>query len=711
MEVDSTKASEATGWQWHFDDLLEHAYDYKYTYTVEEDPVDQYTTEVELDKNTDEYVITNTLQGTVTVAGKKTWLDDDDAYGKRPQSLRVYLLANNEVVGMTTTSEADQWKYEFTDLPRERDGKEVVYSVAEEQVDDYEGARDGYDLYNAIEEECVTTTISGRKEWVDNDDAEHKRPTNVVVYLLANDVVIASTEATAQNGWKWEFKDVPAYDHGEPIVYTVAEGKVPSYTTKVDKSDDDEYVITNTLVTTPPEGDVTIEGQKEWKNDAEDKRPQSIEVYLVANDTQIVDSLTVTAEDGWAWRFEGQPKYEDEQGISYSVVEGESKEGELKDYLTTYDGLNVVNTLRKTHDEKVVVRGKKVWDDNDDAQGKRPQSIEVYLVANDAEIVGSRTVTAEDDWAWEFADLPKYEDEQEIAYSVVEADVEGYTATVEGSVAEGFVVTNSLHVTPKTVVVEGAKTWDDNDNALGLRPDHIVIQLLANGEPLYKKVVSEKDGWKWRFADLPAQEDGKDIVYAVAEDAVEGYVATIDGYNVINKVIEPTRHDPPVAKVVTGDTPPSPSEFTFVLTPNNAAFPMPNGKTGGSATVKITGAGSSEFGWITFTEAGTYEYKVTETNTGVAGYTYDTSVYTIRYEVVERDGKLEATRTFHKDGKVVEGLEAATFTNVYSIPSTPTTPGQRVPSTGDPTSATLPAVLLALGVLALAGGYVLRRLA
>ena len=717
MEVDSTKASEATGWKWHFDDLLERAYDYEYTYSVEEDPVDGYATEVDLDESTGEYVITNTLQSSITVAGKKTWLDDDDAYGKRPESLRVYLLANHEIVGQTTISAEDEWMYEFVDLPKERDGEDAVYSVVEEQLDDYEGARDGYDLYNAVEEEYVTTTISGRKVWDDNDDAEHKRPTSVVVYLLANGVVVDSTEATAQDDWKWEFKDVPAYEHGEPIIYSVAEGRVEDYALTVEQPSSTEFVLTNTLDTTPPEGDVSVEGHKTWDDDddAAGLRPESILVHLLA-DNMLMDTHTATGDD-WAWTFEHLPQFADTPPYGYRIVESK-----VNNYLTTYDGLDVVNTLHTAHDEKVTVHGKKVWDDNDDAAGKRPQSIEVYLVANDAEIVGSRTVTAEDDWSWEFADLPKYEDEQEIAYSIIEGDVEGYTATVEGDMAEGFVVTNSLPDASKMVAVEGAKTWDDNDNALGLRPNQIVIQLLANDKPLYKKVVSEEDGWKWRFAGLPAQEDGKDIVYTIAEDAVEGYVATVDGYNVTNKAIEPTRHDPPVTKVVTGDTPPSPSDFTFVLTPNDEAFPMPNDKTGGTATVTITGSGSSEFGWITFTKPGTYEYTVTETDTGVVGYTYDTSVYVIRYDVVERDGKLEATRTFFKDGQVVEGLEAPTFTNVYRVspepttPTTPTTPAtpaasttsqQHVPATGDPTSAVLPAVLLVLGMLALAAAKVI----
>ena len=45
---------------------------------------------------------------------------------------------------------------------------------------------------------------------------------------------------------------------------------------------------------------------------------------------------------------------------------------------------------------------------------------------------------------------------------------------------DGMNVTNKH--TPKTIGVNGEKTWDDEDDKEGFRPGSITIELLANGE-------------------------------------------------------------------------------------------------------------------------------------------------------------------------------------------------------------------------------------
>ena len=59
--------------------------------------------------------------------------------------------------------------------------------------------------------------------------------------------------------------------------------------------------------------------------------------------------------------------------------------------------------------------------------------------------------------------------------------------------------------------------------------------------------VKETDGkFAWTFTEMPKYKDGKEIVYTITEDAVEGYTATIDGYNVTNKhvPVNPPTGDP-----------------------------------------------------------------------------------------------------------------------------------------------------------------------
>lgn len=85
----------------------------------------------------------------------------------------------------------------------------------------------------------------------------------------------------------------------------------------------------------------------------------------------------------------------------------------------------------------------------------------------------------------------------------------------------------------------------------------------------------------------------------------------------------------------------------------------------GDATDSITinGAGTESFKALTYTKAGTYNYTITEKNTGESGYTYDKTVYTAVVTVEDVDGKLVATAVIKKGDSVVNSIE---FANTYA---------------------------------------------
>ena len=75
------------------------------------------------------------------------------------------------------------------------------------------------------------------------------------------------------------------------------------------------------------------------------------------------------------------------------------------------------------------IQGQKIWDDNKDADGIRPDSIIVILLVDNNEI-DRQMVTAnkEGKWYYAFTGLPEYNDEGEIiGYTISEEAVEGYT--------------------------------------------------------------------------------------------------------------------------------------------------------------------------------------------------------------------------------------------------------------------------------------------
>lgn len=117
---------------------------------------------------------------------------------------------------------------------------------------------------------------------------------------------------------------------------------------------------------------------------------------------------------------------------------------------------------------------------------------------------------------------------------------------------------------------------------------------------------------------------------------------------------------------------PEGASFTFTIDGENDA-PMPaqttvtlNKPTSGNET-------TGSFGDITFTEAGTYVYTISETSGEDKNISYDQSQYTVTVQVDadQSTGELEIGGvTYTKDGESVNNI---TFTNTYTAPDEPTT--------------------------------------
>ncbi|MBR0575669.1 Cna B-type domain-containing protein [Proteiniclasticum sp. BAD-10] len=89
------------------------------------------------------------------------------------------------------------------------------------------------------------------------------------------------------------------------------------------------------------------------------------------------------------------------------------------------------------------------------------------------------------------------------------------------------------------ITIKGEKTWDD----LGLRPESITVQLLRNGV-LYDDVVVKADEngkWTYEFPELAEfDEMGEAYRYTVKEVPVPGFESTVDGYNLLNRLLRGT---------------------------------------------------------------------------------------------------------------------------------------------------------------------------
>ena len=74
--------------------------------------------------------------------------------------------------------------------------------------------------------------------------------------------------------------------------------------------------------------------------------------------------------------------------------------------------------------------------------------------------------------------------------------------------------------------------WEDEDNALGLRPTTLAVTLSGSDGQPYSAKIAEKDGWQHTFADLTTQRGAEVIYYSVDADDVIDYDKDVRGLTV-----------------------------------------------------------------------------------------------------------------------------------------------------------------------------------
>ena len=242
--------------------------------------------------------------------------------------------------------------------------------------------------------------------------------------------------------------------------------------------------------------------------------------------------MTLTADDKtdantWVASFTNLPQYEAGKEITYSIKEVDVPAG----YEASVTGQVVTNTHNP---DTVILSGTKVWDDNNNQDGKRTRSVKVQIL-NGEKVVQEIEVSEKTGWKFESKKLPKYENGKEIKYTVKEVAVASYETTITSEKDGKYTITNTH--TPAKINIKGQKIWDDANNKDGIRPDSIVVKLLANGvETGQTATATAETGWKYEFTDLDRYQDGgKEIVYTVKEAYVpKGYTSEVIGTNIVN---------------------------------------------------------------------------------------------------------------------------------------------------------------------------------
>lgn len=520
------------------------------------------------------------------VSVNKVWSDGENHTG---ETVTIALYANGTEKQELTLSSANDWKGVFSALPTlDSDGNKIVYTVLEKSVKDSSGNKISYistiaDTTNPKEEKS--------KIWlpVDRPSKKDGGEDYIVVAFPTSQSEIgqniwgngsATRKALTSNvaGTKFAMGSKNSGNtDGASMDVVVTEGPVTvggkTYTNYI--TDDQAHNADGSLRTTimwrvgyvgtasadvashadygpwprdlfyfqalagkggylSTQGSLTLENSIDTKK-FENNRSLFAYGMMYSSEWKAYSSMIkqgytkdqithmIGAMNHYALRSDKSPGQFGESDCTYPAM-----------YL--YKGVEITNksfTITNTEKKKITV--KKVWDDNNNKDNKRPLKISVELIKNGVSTGKILYLSEETNWTAIFSQLDTSDaDGNMYSYTIKEhvSNPESYDTTYEMETDDKgnkiIKITNKLKATMEIPV---KKVWaDGNDNHSDTK---VEVQLLADGINYEnsKITLSKENNWEYVFKDLPKyQEDGKtEIQYTVEETKIPGYTATVQG--------------------------------------------------------------------------------------------------------------------------------------------------------------------------------------
>ena len=260
-------------------------------------------------------------------------------------------------------------------------------------------------------------------------------------------------------------------------------------------------------------------------------RPENVTVVLLADGKEIpwLAPLVLSEKNNWSGSFTNIPDADAfGNAITYTAVETPVPTGYTCVVTGSYvDGFTVKNSHEP---ETTTITVKKVWDDDNDRDGKRSgvtATVTLYKTVDGVtEKAESVTVGYTDDWSHIWTNLPVYDNFNSITYSVVETlnTPNGYTSntTEPVEVVNGGEITITNSHEPETTTITVKKVWRDNNDSAAKRRTVIAkmyLQRTVDGksEVVGEETVGYEDDWVYTWTDLPVYDNGKPVTYGVRE--------------------------------------------------------------------------------------------------------------------------------------------------------------------------------------------------
>ncbi|AOM84066.1 Cna B-type domain-containing protein [Salisediminibacterium beveridgei] len=280
---------------------------------------------------------------------------------------------------------------------------------------------------------------------------------------------------------------------------------------------------------------VSIDVDKQWNDDGnESNRPDEVTVELLQNGSSIGIRTELTQENSWNYTFEELDAV-DSNGDFYEYTVEEVNPGEGYQIQGTIEGTQEAG-FTITNVETRDLSAEKIWLDDSDRLGERPDEVEFQL-QRDGDPLGEPVEVSGPEWEHEFTDLPVYDpDGDEYDYTVEETSlVDNYEfVEVNGDQDSGYDIVNRL---TGNVDIPVTKEWNDTEDSAD-RPANIVVEVYQKlydetdyPEDAFDTMVISPDSegnWDGEFSGLPEfDEQGREFNYEVVEVPVDGYDSSV----------------------------------------------------------------------------------------------------------------------------------------------------------------------------------------
>lgn len=345
-----------------------------------------------------------------------------------------------------------------------------------------------YDLKKIWEAYAGLIYFDGGK-WAPRDPAglfmpgEQPGPITIKIYRDGEyyDIITMSYE---DNNWRAKLALERYRSDGSEYVYTFKEDEVSGYegTVSIHKNPMVDGAYLATFYNAPDKVKFSVKKLWDELTGQSNLRPKSILATVYANGRATIFSKLLSEENGWQTIFEDLPAYYavnegyelDLQNITYTIMENIVDYYRVKVTGNRDEGF----TLTNKNVGVTTIKGKKTWDDDSNAAGSRPTSITVNLLA-DGEIIEKKTITAADNWEYEFKDLYTMRYGKKIEYSISEEPVEGYKTIIDG-----YDLKNIFNESEKTNNTDNeAKTGVDKEEGkpvVAAEEDNTTVRLNAS---------------------------------------------------------------------------------------------------------------------------------------------------------------------------------------------------------------------------------------